>query len=140
MKFAGLIVVALVASLAGCSSGVESKAKEAVAAQLKDPTSAQFQSLKVGKTSKGFAIVCGEVNAKNAFGGYTGFTSFVWREGNYGAHLAVDGEGAYLVNDLIAALCAGQQQAYLDQVMKGDRYSPKYRELLKLQLQKFDAP
>jgi len=46
-------------------------AKALVLASLKDPASAQFRNLR-----KNFNGVCGEVNAKNAFGGYTGFKTF----------------------------------------------------------------
>lgn len=40
--------------------------------KLKDPESARFGSMVAGKDSKGFITVCGWVNAKNSFGGYTG--------------------------------------------------------------------
>ncbi|MFD2755983.1 hypothetical protein [Comamonas terrae] len=43
-------------------------ARERLAKQLKDPDSAQFRN------QKGF---CGEVNAKNSFGGYIGFKRFI---------------------------------------------------------------
>lgn len=47
---------------------------ENVRASLKDPSSAQFE--KVRLSSNG-AAVCGKVNAKNGFGGYVGFRDFV---------------------------------------------------------------
>lgn len=50
--------------------------KEKVTALLKDPSSAQFQNLRL--TSAG--ALCGEVNARNAFGGYVGFRGFVASE------------------------------------------------------------
>jgi hypothetical protein len=60
------------------------QAKAAAAARLKDPGSAQFRSLFV---SRGRLYVndvlttplrlCGEVNARNSFGGYVGFRRFV---------------------------------------------------------------
>ncbi|OZI57639.1 hypothetical protein [Bordetella genomosp. 4] len=43
-------------------------AEEFVAANLKDPKSAEFRN------QNGF---CGEVNSKNSFGGYTGFQRFI---------------------------------------------------------------
>lgn len=43
-------------------------AREFVSLQLKDPDSADFRN------QKG---MCGEVNAKNSFGGYAGFTRFI---------------------------------------------------------------
>jgi len=55
------------------------QAKDAVKATLKDPESAQFRNLYTkswtGKASPDDAV-CGEVNAKNSYGGYTGFTRF----------------------------------------------------------------
>jgi len=44
---------------------------------LKDPGSAQFGEMKAGKDSAGEITVCGYVNAKNSFGGYTGRKPFV---------------------------------------------------------------
>ncbi|WP_315809468.1 hypothetical protein [Pseudomonas sp. C9-3] len=49
-------------------------AKEAVLAKLKDPDSAKFGQI----ISKASGIVCGYVNAKNAFGGYTGDKAFMY--------------------------------------------------------------
>jgi hypothetical protein len=55
------------------------QAKNAVKAILKDPESAQFRNLYTksyaGKPSPNDAV-CGEVNAKNSYGGYIGFTRF----------------------------------------------------------------
>ena len=42
-----------------------------VVASLKDPESAQFRDVFVGVT-----YACGQVNARNGFGGYSGFTDF----------------------------------------------------------------
>lgn len=50
--------------------------QEEVSKHLKDPSSAEFRNL----TRQGSAI-CGEVNAKNGFGGYAGFTAFILVEG-----------------------------------------------------------
>lgn len=56
-----------------------------VQAHLKDPDSAHFQSLhyypsvflgKHGEKVTIAATLCGEVNAKNSYGGYTGYHSF----------------------------------------------------------------
>lgn len=44
-----------------------------VKAQLKDPESAQFKGIKPMGDKGG---VCGWVNAKNSYGGYTGFAVF----------------------------------------------------------------
>lgn len=44
------------------------------AATLKDPGSAQFRSMEL---KAGGTVLCGEINAKNSFGGYVGFRPFV---------------------------------------------------------------
>lgn len=43
---------------------------------MKDPTSAMFGSMVAGRLSSGGVAVCGLVNAKNGFGGYTGAEPF----------------------------------------------------------------
>lgn len=65
-------VVVLGFGLIGCS-GVEKETISSVKSSLKDPDSAQFQNV------KGY---CGEVNAKNSYGGYTGFKRFISVDGN----------------------------------------------------------
>jgi len=47
--------------------------------RLKDPESARIRNVRVMKD--GGALVCGEVNARNSFGGYTGYGHFVIMEG-----------------------------------------------------------
>ena len=56
---------------------------QAVANTMKDPNSAEFRDWHAFQSQKGL-LVCGEVNAKNGYGGYVGFTHFV-------AHAAADG-------------------------------------------------
>jgi len=48
-------------------------ARDNVNARLKDSDSAQFRNQFIGKAG----TPCGEVNAKNSFGGYTGYKRFV---------------------------------------------------------------
>lgn len=64
----------LIFSLATLACAQEAEFKAQVVNQLKDPDSAQFRNLRV---VSGGAALCGEVNAKNSYGGYTGFKSFV---------------------------------------------------------------
>lgn len=47
-------------------------AKTAVSYDLKDPDSAKFRNVRVIR-----GVVCGEINAKNALGAYTGFKRFL---------------------------------------------------------------
>lgn len=53
-----------------------SQAEKAVAASLRDPSSAQFRNVVERSTA-----TCGEVNGKNAFGAYVGFKRFVYKDG-----------------------------------------------------------
>lgn len=78
-----MLVVAACGKETGGASGATSEssdersirmAKEAVIKQLKDPSSAIFEGMRV--TSPG--EVCGVVNAKNSFGGYAGSKRFKW--------------------------------------------------------------
>jgi len=66
---------------------VEKLGKSAVLAKLKDPDSAQFRNIKVNldvpipsAAARGATedAVCGEVNSKNSFGGYGGYSPFIW--------------------------------------------------------------
>lgn len=61
------------------------EAKARVRKQLRDPNSAIFQNIKI-KTVSGKRGICGDVNAKNALGGMTGFIPF-----------AYNGEHAYIM-------------------------------------------
>lgn len=47
--------------------------KRAVTGAMKDPDSVKFRNVAADKSG---AFVCGEVNAKNAMGGYSGYTPF----------------------------------------------------------------
>lgn len=49
-------------------------ARAAITKDFKDPDGAEFRNVFV--TPFG---VCGEVNAKNSYGGYTGYKLFVWQ-------------------------------------------------------------
>ena len=62
----------------------EARYKQRVLERLKDPTSAQFRGLRF---VNGDTVLCGEVNARNSYGGYVGFVAFVVDEEN-GAYIA----------------------------------------------------
>jgi hypothetical protein len=72
---------ALLLCLAGCQAATQSdpnaEARAAVLAALKDPESARFGPMTAGKPG----TVCGTVNARNSFGGYTGNRAFAWTSG-----------------------------------------------------------
>lgn len=81
LKLGAAIVAPLVLSACGIDkeqAELEEAVKAEILAQLKDPNSAEFRNVVVAGN-----IVCGEVNAKNGFGGYVGFKSF-WGSRNEG--------------------------------------------------------
>ena len=81
-----LVALATAAVMAGCGKSEPSAAaresawiyenQEKVKGKLKDPNSAEFRDVFVSKKA-GAPFVCGEVNAKNSFGGFTGFQKFI---------------------------------------------------------------
>lgn len=62
--------------LSGCDQA-EGQAKKLVADSLRDPASAQFREVEKVLQDDGRYVVCGEVNGKNAYGAYSGFTGFI---------------------------------------------------------------
>ena len=50
-------------------------ARMAIGSMLRDPDSARFQDVTFRKRH-GLPVTCGEVNARNGFGGYAGFVRF----------------------------------------------------------------
>ncbi len=74
---------------------------------LKDPDSARFGPMKAGVNSAGKVFVCGYVNARNSFGGYTGMTPFSGEfVGPSFAQVAIGGDGS--VSQAILQVCARQ--------------------------------
>lgn len=80
-------------SLRRADFDIRVNAKEAMRQRLKDPESAKFQNVTVHRYS-GHAVACGEVNAKNGFGGYGGFEEFLYVGGV--AMTRNDGEAAFV--------------------------------------------
>lgn len=83
-----IVIFMIVMSFKVTDSKIYSAVEAAVSESLLDPQSAQFSKLKIvdrvneGKSSS--MKVCGYVNAKNSFGGYTGnkgFYTFVYVNG-----------------------------------------------------------
>jgi hypothetical protein len=79
MRVVSMLILGIVA-LAGCgknsADGNEvriERAKKVVAEAMRDPDSTKFRDV-VAYNKNG---VCGEVNAKNAYGGYVGYKRFM---------------------------------------------------------------
>jgi hypothetical protein len=60
------------------TAAIFARARTAVADAFKDPASAQFRALSVATDANGLKKVCGQVNAKNSYGGYVGFRPFAY--------------------------------------------------------------
>ena len=73
-----LIVMALAIAGPG-TADLESRARAAMIKKLKDPRSAEFIELRERQTEKA-TFICGQVNSKNSFGAYIGFTPFAIHE------------------------------------------------------------
>ncbi|MCM5533177.1 MULTISPECIES: hypothetical protein [Acinetobacter] len=58
------------------------KAKSLLQNMMKDPDSTQFRNIKEVTNTVGEKSVCGEVNAKNSYGGYVGYRSFAYTNGD----------------------------------------------------------
>ena len=72
-----LVTAPAVAGETAASTALVVKARRAVAETLKDAPSARFRLVRKGN-DRDRVRVCGEVNSKNGFGGYTGFQKFVY--------------------------------------------------------------
>lgn len=85
--------------------------KAAIRRQLRDPSSANFGIVNAYNDRKykmkNVTAVCGEVNAKNAFGGYTGMKQFVYVVEPIITAFDNDDDNSKFV-DLWNALCAGK--------------------------------
>lgn len=80
----GVVVIALLSKSCDGNSSYTAidYGKKRVASLMKDPESAQFDSVTFHQTSEGegepyIGYVCGYVNAKNSFGAYTGKKAFI---------------------------------------------------------------
>ena len=65
--------------------------KEDVSKDFKDPSSAVLRNVVLKTHAEGDKIICGAVNAKNSYGAYSGFTTFmslgIWDKENYSSTL-----------------------------------------------------
>lgn len=72
-----VLLVALAAVVVGWRSYLVHELRKPVLAELSDPDSALFRDeAYYGPWTLGSGVLCGEVNAKNGFGAYSGYTGF----------------------------------------------------------------
>lgn len=98
-KVTALIPILAMVGLSACSKPDPTPDEQLVAqvesqirASMKDPDSAQFRP---GFADAKKQIVCGEVNAKNSYGGYTGFEKYSYYKDRF--HLQSDDLKTYLL-------------------------------------------
>ncbi|MGQ1209620.1 hypothetical protein ACT4YP_20600 (plasmid) [Acinetobacter baumannii] len=58
------------------------KAQSQIKELMKDPDSTKFRNLREITNTKGESVLCGQINSKNSYGGYPGFMSFSFSNGN----------------------------------------------------------
>lgn len=72
---AALLLTVATVAIAKDYSRFVAETKQALTRNFKDPSAAQYRNLAV-YSDDGELALCGEVNAKNGFGAYIGFTPF----------------------------------------------------------------
>lgn len=93
------------ATLAGCvndtpvtskpvqiSASDKAIVSEGISRSMRDPSSAQFRDWQAYLLSNGHRAVCVQVNGKNGFGGYVGFTQYYIRLDNAGTPVTMQME------------------------------------------------
>lgn len=89
------------------SASDEEMIKAGVRRRLRDPASAQFEDIVVGRSPRGETFACGVVNAKNVMGGYAGRAPFygVMTGGEFAVASLGDADGGLIQHGTIRALC-----------------------------------
>ena len=84
-----------------------SEAKDAITRDLLDPSAAQFRKLHIATGGPDPAL-CGEINAKNRMGAYTGFKLFyvIYREGKYSGQINVSEEPSASFEMIMLGYCS----------------------------------
>ena len=97
--------------LFGCNDPA-SEAKKAVRYELLDPESAEFRDIRIYEDGK---LICGEVNANNAYGGKSGFKGFVYDDGQASLEESEYGDTAYFAG---LEKCTAATQKHTEEIMK----------------------
>lgn len=73
-----LVILVAATVLSACEGNTLYAAEDLVKAQLRDPSSADFDDVKVYENADGGkSVVCGHVNSRNALGGMAGSQRFI---------------------------------------------------------------
>lgn len=108
MKTALALALALIGSAQAATTGTHaafvSAAKDQLTRSFKDPASAQYRGLFVSEVQyRGTKALCGEVNARNSYGGYVGFRRFVATDE---LHEVEDPQRPAVLADLWPTMCS----------------------------------
>lgn len=76
-RFLMLIVPLILSACNNSESELKKLAMSSIEEKLKDPDSAKFSDVFLPKGDQGAVSVCGYVNTKNSFGGYSGKVRFL---------------------------------------------------------------
>lgn len=87
----GLLLASAAASSLTVSEATQ--VHTAVSVDFRDPGTAQFRNVERRNTDDGLPAYCGEVNGKNAYGGYVGFVGFYYNP-SIGRVWMASGDGA----------------------------------------------
>ncbi len=82
-----LLVIGIVPLCGGCSSHI-SEAEDSVRQHVRDPDALEFRNVEERN-----GIVCGELNGKNPFGGYVGYSPFSYDPADKKVIMTADGWG-----------------------------------------------
>ena len=116
-------------TVAACSSAKPSpddvfaeQVRGHVRGSLKDPESAKFQEVKAYAKEQ---VACGKVNAKNSYGGYTGFEDFSYYQGQ--SHLQSGDVTKYVVGAGRCTIASAKRS--ISEIQNAD-YSPADKQRL----------
>lgn len=77
-KMRTIYAICIGLAIVGCDSAsdLDQRARAALGPALKDSTDYQLRNVREGNGNSG-QVICGEVNAKNSFGGFVGYKPFL---------------------------------------------------------------
>lgn len=105
-----LAVLAVSLDQAAAAPDALAELKAAAAQKLADPYSAKFEAIRArtvpnlkGRPTR---VICGTVNAKNAFGGYVGAQPFVYFVEDHDFNIAADAADAVTLPAMLKTFCS----------------------------------
>lgn len=105
MRYAAALVLPAMSAGAATPSPLLVQAQKIIAAEMVDPGSLQYRKLRVVRSAvqgKPLSVACGEYNARNKMGGYTGYATFAYEPSLNGVVSYKAGGGIDLFGDVSA--------------------------------------